>query len=109
MRSVTVASANSMLLKRAMATRSRTLKSRNAMKMRMAASAVRGTFLSTFANGMRTTTRAAAPRAPAWVRPPAVATAAVRGGLALTGKDPMRPAATLPAPTPRKSRPASMS
>ena len=33
----------------------------------------------------------------------------VRGGLASTGKEPTRPATTLPAPTPRKSRPASTS
>ena len=42
--------------------------------------------------GCRTITSSAAPRAPACVRPPAVATAPVRGGLALTGNDPTRPA-----------------
>ena len=40
-------------------------------------------------------------------RPPDAATAAVLGGLALTGNAPKRPAAMLPAPTPRKSRPTS--
>ena len=104
-RSVTVASPNSKRLKRAMATRSPTRNSRSATKIKMAASVARGTSLSTSAKGMKRTITAAAPSAPAWVRPPAVATAPVRGGLALTGKDPTRPDSTLPAPTPRKSRP----
>ncbi len=40
-------------------------------------------------------------------RAPTSATMAVRGGLALTGKAPNRPASTLPTPTPMKSRSTS--
>ena len=79
------------------------------MYMRIAANVASGTSLKTPAKGMRRSTAAAAPRAPACVRPPAATRAPVRGGLASTGKEPTSPAITLPAPTPRKSRPASTS
>jgi hypothetical protein len=73
------------------------------------ASVASGTSLSTAAAGTSSAIAAAAPRPAACVRPDAAATAAVRGGLAFTGNAPTRPAAMLPAPTPRKSRPTSTS
>ena len=50
---------------------------------------------------------AGATSAPSCETPPVSATIAVRGGLALTGKAPRKPASRLAAPTPTKSRPTS--
>ena len=93
--------------KRAMATSSRRWKIRVATKISTPARVAKGTSFNKLAAGTSSASAVAVPRQAAWVRPPAEATMAVRGGLAFTGKEPQRPARMLPAPTPRKSRPTS--
>ncbi len=79
---------------------------RIAMKINTPAKVASGMFFSSATAGTSTTTTAAALRPASCVRPPADATTALHGGLALTAKEPAR---MLPAPTPRKSRPTSTS
>ena len=84
--------------------RSRNGKMRIAMAIRIAARVATGKSSSSAIAGISDATAAAASRPASWVRPDAAATAAVRGGLALIGNAPTKPATMLPAPTPRKSR-----
>src|SRR5450755_1289181 len=104
---VITARANSNGSNRAIARRSRAWKIRAATNSSTPAKVATGTSFSSPAAGTSTRIAAAATSPAACVRPDAAATAAVLGGLEFTGNAPRRPAAMLPAPTPRKSRPTS--